>query len=73
MKAFTYQRADSTAQAASAAVKPGAKIIAGGTNLLVGRDISRLQAETRRILALEKKCPTAIPRGMDMRRTVLRM
>ena len=35
--------------------------VTGGTNLLVGRDISRLQAETRRILAAEKKCPTAIP------------
>jgi xanthine dehydrogenase YagS FAD-binding subunit len=34
MKAFTYQRADTTARAAAAAVKPGAKIIAGGTNLL---------------------------------------
>jgi xanthine dehydrogenase YagS FAD-binding subunit len=43
MKAFTYQRADSTAQAAAAAVKPGAKIIAGGTNLL---DLMKLQVET---------------------------
>ncbi|UPK07115.1 xanthine dehydrogenase family protein subunit M [Bradyrhizobium sp. 170] len=42
MKAFTYQRADSTAQAAAAAVKPGAKIIAGGTNLL---DLMKLQVE----------------------------
>ena len=29
MKAFTYERAESTAQAAAAAIKPGAKIIAG--------------------------------------------
>jgi xanthine dehydrogenase YagS FAD-binding subunit len=43
MKAFTYQRADSTAHAAAAALKPGAKIIAGGTNLL---DLMKLQIET---------------------------
>src|SRR4029077_288473 len=43
MKAFTYQRADSAAQAASAAFAPGAKIIAGGTNLL---DLMKLQIET---------------------------
>ena len=43
MKAFTYQRADTTARAAAAAVKPGAKIIAGGTNLL---DLMKLQVET---------------------------
>src|SRR5260370_30091933 len=42
MKAFTYQRADSAAQAAAAAVTPGAKIIAGGTNLL---DLMKLQVE----------------------------
>ena len=43
MKAFSYQRADSAVQAAAAAVKPGAKIIAGGTNLL---DLMKLQVET---------------------------
>jgi xanthine dehydrogenase YagS FAD-binding subunit len=43
MKAFAYQRADTTAQAATAAVKPGARIIAGGTNLL---DLMKLQVET---------------------------
>jgi len=43
MKAFVYQRADSATQAAAAAVKPGAKIIAGGTNLL---DLMKLQVET---------------------------
>src|SRR6202035_820244 len=42
-KAFTYQRAGSAADAAAAAVKPGAKIIAGGTNLL---DLMKLQVET---------------------------
>jgi xanthine dehydrogenase YagS FAD-binding subunit len=43
MKPFTYQRADSVTQAATAATKPGAKIIAGGTNLL---DLMKLQVET---------------------------
>jgi xanthine dehydrogenase YagS FAD-binding subunit len=43
MKAFTYQRADSTTHAAVAALKPGAKVIAGGTNLL---DLMKLQVET---------------------------
>src|SRR6266851_1650533 len=43
MKAFTYQRADSVTQAAAAAIKSGAKIIAGGTNLL---DLMKLQVET---------------------------
>ncbi len=36
MKAFTYERADTPAAAAQAvAARPGAKFIAGGTNLLV--------------------------------------
>jgi xanthine dehydrogenase YagS FAD-binding subunit len=43
MKAFSYQRADSIAHAAAAALKPGAKVIAGGTNLL---DLMKLQVET---------------------------
>jgi xanthine dehydrogenase YagS FAD-binding subunit len=43
MRAFTYQRADSTVHAAAAALKPGARIIAGGTNLL---DLMKLQVET---------------------------
>src|SRR3979411_2282824 len=43
MKAFSYQRADSTANAAAAALRPGARIIAGGTNLL---DLMKLQVET---------------------------
>jgi xanthine dehydrogenase YagS FAD-binding subunit len=43
MRAFTYQRADSAAQAAAVAIKPGTKIIAGGTNLL---DLMKLQVET---------------------------
>jgi xanthine dehydrogenase YagS FAD-binding subunit len=43
MKAFTYERADTTTRAASDSAKPGAKIIAGGTNLL---DLMKLQVET---------------------------
>jgi len=43
MKAFTYERADSLAQAAAASTNPGAKLIAGGTNLL---DLMKLQVET---------------------------
>jgi xanthine dehydrogenase YagS FAD-binding subunit len=43
MKAFVYQRADSPTHAAAALVKPGAKIIAGGTNLL---DLMKLQVES---------------------------
>ena len=43
MKAFIYQRVDTATRAAAAAVKPGAKIIAGGTNLL---DLMKLQVET---------------------------
>ncbi|RVT40152.1 FAD binding domain-containing protein [Sphingobium algorifonticola] len=44
MKAFTYERATSPAKAAAAAVaNPGARFIAGGTNLL---DLMKLQIET---------------------------
>src|SRR5215216_2757221 len=44
MKAFTYERAQSPAEAAAAAARnPGAKFIAGGTNLL---DLMKLQIET---------------------------
>ena len=44
MKTFTYERPESAASAASAAVaKPGAKFIAGGTNLL---DLMKLEVET---------------------------
>ena len=43
MKSFTYERATSPAEAASAAARvPGAKFIAGGTNLL---DLMKLQIE----------------------------
>jgi CO/xanthine dehydrogenase FAD-binding subunit len=44
MKAFTYERAKTPAEAAAAAVRhPGARFIAGGTNLL---DLMKLQIET---------------------------
>ena len=43
MKAFTYERADTVEAAAKAASVPGAKFIAGGTNLL---DLMKLQVET---------------------------
>ena len=44
MRAFTYQRAKSPAEAAAAALRqPGAKFIAGGTNLL---DLMKLEIET---------------------------
>ncbi|MDB5457531.1 MAG: xanthine dehydrogenase [Caulobacter sp.] len=48
MKAFTYERAGSPAEAAAAVIRtPGAKFIAGGTNLL---DLMKLQIETPRHL-----------------------
>ena len=44
MKPFTYERARTPAEAAAAAARvPGAKFIAGGTNLL---DLMKLQIET---------------------------
>jgi xanthine dehydrogenase YagS FAD-binding subunit len=43
MKAFTYARANSLTQAATISATSGAKVIAGGTNLL---DLMKLQIET---------------------------
>ncbi|MYN26044.1 FAD binding domain-containing protein [Duganella levis] len=43
MRAFTYQRAATVAEAAAAATKDGARFIAGGTNLL---DLMKLEIET---------------------------
>jgi xanthine dehydrogenase YagS FAD-binding subunit len=43
MRAFTYQRAATVAEAAAAATKAGARFIAGGTNLL---DLMKLEIET---------------------------
>lgn len=63
MKAFTYERAASPAEAAAAAMRrPGAKFVAGGTNLL---DLMKLEIETPlhlidvNGLALDKIEPTA--------------
>jgi xanthine dehydrogenase YagS FAD-binding subunit len=63
MKPFTYERAATPAEAAAAASRtPGAKFIAGGTNLL---DLMKLQIETPAHLidvnglALDKIEPTA--------------
>lgn len=43
MRTFTYERAKSPAEAAAAASRPGARFIAGGTNLL---DLMKLEIET---------------------------
>src|SRR2546429_9562511 len=63
MRAFTYERAHSPAEAAAAAMRTeGAKFIAGGTNLL---DLMKLQIESPahlidvNDLALDKIEPTA--------------
>ena len=40
---FTYERATTPAGAAAASARPGARLIAGGTNLL---DLMKLQIET---------------------------
>lgn len=48
MRPFTYERASSPAEAAAAALRtPGAKFVAGGTNLL---DLMKLEIETPRHL-----------------------
>jgi xanthine dehydrogenase YagS FAD-binding subunit len=57
MKAFTYERANSVAAAARAAAeKPGAKFIAGGTNLL---DLMKLEVETPTHLVNVNRLPLA--------------
>jgi xanthine dehydrogenase YagS FAD-binding subunit len=63
MRAFTYQRATTPAEAAAAALRtPGARFIAGGTNLL---DLMKLEIETPahlidvNPLGLDKIEPTA--------------
>ncbi|MET3435874.1 xanthine dehydrogenase family protein subunit M [Sphingomonas sp. 1185] len=43
MKAFTYERAKDAVAAARAAARPGAKFLAGGTNLL---DLMKIEVET---------------------------
>jgi xanthine dehydrogenase YagS FAD-binding subunit len=56
MKAFTYTRAESVAQAAALAAEPGTKLIAGGTNLL---DLMKLQVETPAHLVDISRLPLA--------------
>src|SRR3982751_1506543 len=62
MRPFTYERPRTPAEAAAAARKPGARFIAGGTNLL---DLMQLEIETPAHLidvnglALDKIEPTA--------------
>ncbi|HET6306690.1 MAG TPA: xanthine dehydrogenase family protein subunit M [Rhodopila sp.] len=56
MKAFTYTRAESVAQAAALAAEPGTKLIAGGTNLL---DLMKLQVETPAHLVDISRLPMA--------------
>ena len=57
MKAFTFERANSVADAAHAvADKPGAKFIAGGTNLL---DLMKLEVETPTHLVDINRLPLA--------------
>src|SRR5271163_3969849 len=57
VRAFTYERADSVAAAARAvANKPGAKFIAGGTNLL---DLMKLEVETPTHLVDVNRLPLA--------------
>jgi xanthine dehydrogenase YagS FAD-binding subunit len=62
MRPFTYERATSPAAAAAAAVRPGAKFVAGGTNLL---DLMKLEIETPTHLVdvnglgLDRIAPTA--------------
>jgi xanthine dehydrogenase YagS FAD-binding subunit len=47
MQSFTYERPSTVAEAAKAASRPGARFIAGGTNLI---DLMKLQIETPRHL-----------------------
>jgi xanthine dehydrogenase YagS FAD-binding subunit len=54
VKAFSYSRARSLADAAATANKPGFKIIAGGTNLL---DLMKLQVETPSALVDVNRLP----------------
>src|SRR5271169_2501857 len=57
MRAFTFERPDSVAAAANAvATRPGAKFIAGGTNLL---DLMKLEVETPTHLVDVNRLPLA--------------
>ncbi|MCC7266364.1 MAG: xanthine dehydrogenase family protein subunit M [Caulobacteraceae bacterium] len=56
MRAFTYERAGDAAGAARAAARPGAKLIAGGTNLI---DLMKLEIETPTHLVDVSRLPLA--------------
>ncbi len=56
MKPFTYERAETVAQAAAAASRPSARLIAGGTNLL---DLMKLEIETPTHLVDVSRLPLA--------------
>ena len=54
MRAFTYERPVDTATALQAIGKPGAKFLAGGTNLL---DLMKVEAETPQHLVDVSRLP----------------
>ena len=56
MKTFTYERPTTVAEAARAGAQPGARFIAGGTNLL---DLMKLEVETPTHLVDVNKLPLA--------------
>ncbi|HYD45137.1 MAG TPA: FAD binding domain-containing protein, partial [Phenylobacterium sp.] len=56
MRTFTYERATDAAGAAAAAARPGAKVIAGGTNLI---DLMKLEIETPTHLVDVSRLPLA--------------
>jgi xanthine dehydrogenase YagS FAD-binding subunit len=56
MRAFTYERPDDMANALVAIGKPGAKFLAGGTNLL---DLMKVEAETPQHLVDVSRLPLA--------------
>src|SRR5881394_3085604 len=56
MRAFTYERPTDMAGALHAIAKPGAKFLAGGTNLL---DLMKVEAETPQHLVDVSRLPLA--------------
>jgi xanthine dehydrogenase YagS FAD-binding subunit len=57
MRAFTYERPDDLANALVAIGKPGAKFLAGGTNLL---DLMKVEAETPQHLVDVSRLPLSV-------------
>jgi xanthine dehydrogenase YagS FAD-binding subunit len=63
MKPFSYHRATSVSEAADAAAAPGAKIIAGGTNLL---DLMKLEIEQpTKLIDVSRLPATHVEEGKD--------